>query len=205
MCSSVFSHWSADEFANENSERNVSVSGCGNFLKAEKDLDRLIRLATTYQPRSLDRAKLLSLLCHYAFKDCSESSNDENICLEFLKFQSEITEIRRLMPISCLTIPRCANNLISPNESRTSNKTTCPKPLIPTHSKYAREHGFYCSPPCDQSNWKNRLGVEILNAVMYGSAPIQFIGVVVLFVTWAKAKESYVEINIYTNQVKMST
>ncbi|XP_065835425.1 uncharacterized protein [Oscarella lobularis] len=101
--------------------------------------------------------------------------------------------MRRLMPllenvISCLTIPRCADNLISPNDSRISNKTTCPRPLIPTRSKYARERGLYCSPPCDQSHWQNQNGVKSFYIAMYVSVPIHAICLAILFITWARAK-----------------
>ena len=185
----MFPHWSA----NENSQRNVSVSGCGNFSKAEKDLKSL----AVYLLSLSDGIKLQSLLCHYAFNDCgSNPSNDQNICVELSKFQNEI---RRLMPflqnvISCLTIPTCAHNLISPNDSRISNKTTCPRPLIPTRSKYARERGLYCSPPCDQSHQN---GVKSYYIAMYVSVPLHVISLTILFITWAGAKGLCVKIHTF--------
>ena len=201
MCRSVFPHWSVNKLTNENSVRNVSVSGCGNFSRADEDLNTLVRLAT-YLPRSLDTVKLLSLLCHYAFKDCSESSNDQNICLELLKFKNEI-RLPDLIPLLekilsnefCLTIPKCARNFISSNDTN-SNKT-CPKPMVPTHTKYAREYGLNCSPPCDQSREKSRIGTKAFYVAMYASTPFYWISNVVVLITWAKTKNAYVKTYIY--------
>ena len=182
----MFHHWSASKI----SPRNVSVSGCGNFSKADEDLNTLVSLAAVYLPRSKDRIQ--SLLCNYAFTNCSNKSlNDKNICLEFSKFHNKI---RRLIPllenaISCLTIPRCADNSIRPNDSSISNKTTCQRPLIPTKSKYARERGLYCSPLCDQ---ENQQGVKSYYIAMYISVPIHVICLAILFITWARAKGLYV-------------
>ena len=173
------------------------MSGCGNFSKADENVNILVRLAT-YLLQSLDRAKLLSLFCHYAFKDCGESSNNHNICSEFLKLQNEI-RLSKLIPLLekimsnefCLTIPRCARNLISSNNTNATK--TCPKPLIPTHTKFAEEHGFHCSPPCNQSNKGNRIDNKVFHIGMYVSTPIYWIANVVLLITWAKAKNAYVK------------
>ena len=44
VCRSVFPHWSVNKLRNnDNSVRNVSVSGCGNFSKADEDLNALLR------------------------------------------------------------------------------------------------------------------------------------------------------------------
>ena len=178
---------------NENSVRNVSVSGCGNFSKADEDLNTLVRLAT-FLPQSLNIGKLLSLLCHYAFKDCSESSDDQNICLEFLELKNNI-RLFKLIPwlekiisneLICLASPVCARDLISSNGTHSSE--TCAKPLIPTRTKYAQEHGLYCSPPCDQSH--NNTFFDITT---YASTPFYWICNVVLLVTWAKTKTAYVK------------
>ena len=198
----MFPHWRVNKLTNENSElRNVSVSGCGNFSKADDDLNTLVRLATSLS-RSLDTVKLLSLLCHYAFKDCSESSNDQNICWELLKFKNE-NHLPDLIPLLekiisndfCLTIPKCARNLISSNDTN-SNKT-CLKPMVPTHTKYARESSLYCSPPCDQSREKNRTGTKTIYAAMYASTPFFWIGNFVVLITWIKTKNTYVKAYLY--------
>ena len=187
VCRSVFPHWSVNKLrTNDNSVRNVSVSGCKNFSKADEELNALLR----FVPQSLNSVKFLSLLCYYAFKDCSESSNDQNICLEFSKFQNANRFIW-LIPLlernlSCLTIPKCARNFI------VSNKT-CAKPLIPTRTKYARENGFYCSPPCDQSRERNRSDIKKSYIAMYTSMPFYWIANVVLLITWAKTKNAYVK------------
>ena len=174
------------------------MSGCGNFSKADEDLNTLVRL-TTFLPQSLNSGKLPSLLCHYAFKDCSESSDDQNICLEFLKLKNNIRLpnlsqlLQKIMSnkLFCLAIPVCARDLISSNG--THSNETCAKPLIPTRTKYAQEHGLYCSPPCDQSHHKNQNYNKFFDITTYASTPFYWIFNVVLLVTWAKTKNAYVK------------
>lgn len=191
VCSSTFLHWSINKSANRTLYKKISASGCGNFEKVEKDLKTLQNLIDTYLPKLSHR--LMSLLCNYSFDECTKdfshdkASNTKAVCAEISKLHlKNILKIAPLLDISCLPIPECTRN-----ESKESNVWSCPKPLIPTRTQFARKFGLYCSPPCKQSTSKT--GAMIFKITLYISVLIYWVSIAVIFITWAKAKKLYAE------------
>ena len=155
----------------------------------DEELKNLKQLMATYlRPQLLDR--LLPLLCHYAFKDCRDrfcehrSSNTTALCSEISKLQLNHLLKNRT---SCLLFPKCSHN-----QSVGSNVSICPTPLMPTQTKFAQTIRLYCSPPCDQPIWKLR--ATIFKITQYVSVSIYWICIVIVIVTWAKAKRMYVAV-----------
>ena len=186
MCRSTFLHWSINKSANKTIYENISVSGCGNFGKVERDLKTAQNLVAENLPTLLDR--LMLLLCHYAFDKCTKDighdklSKAKAICAEISKLKlNNILEIAPLLDISCLSIPKCTRN-----ESQGSNVSSCPTPLIPTRTKFARTFGLYCSPPCDRPTSKT--GATIFKIILYVSVLFYWISIAVVLITWIKQR-----------------
>ena len=185
MCRSTFLHWSINKSANKTIYENISVSSCGNFEKVERDLETAQNLVVKNLPT------LMPLLCHYAFDKCTKDighdklSKTKAICAEISKLKiKNILKIAPFLHISCLSIPKCMRN-----ESQGSNISSCPTPLIPTRTKFARTFGLYCSPPCDQPTSKT--GATIFKIILYVSVLIHWTCIAVVLITWIKAKNLY--------------
>ena len=196
VCSSVFPLWTSDEYRN----RNISVSGCGYFTKAEEDF----RFLRTLLPEIADEAEIMSLLCHFAFKDCEEYANnsessDDGIILRLSKYLEKFSKIDIADFLSllethewCLTIPKGDRGDLRCKQENISEAGICHKPLLPTLAKNAQERCLYCSPPCHEQPWKT--GATIFSASLRVSVAIYGICIVVVFVTWAKAANPYAKI-----------
>ena len=199
VCSSVFPLWTSDQYRN----RNISVSGCGCFTKAEEDF----RMLRTLLPEIADEAEIMSLLCHFAFKDCedaiynnSESSDDKGgIILRLSKYLEKFSNIDIADFLSlfethewCLTIPKGDRGDLRCKQQNISETGICHKPLLPTLTKNAQERCLYCSPPCHEQPWKT--GATIFSVSLCVSVALYWICIVVAFVTWAKAANPYAKI-----------
>ena len=192
VCRSTFPHWNLDKSANKAIYRNISVSGCGKFEKVERDLKFAQKLVFNNLPTLLDR--LMLLLCHYAFDKCPKDigydklSKTKAICAEISKLKlNNILKIAPWLGISCLSIPKCTRS-----ELQGKNVSSCPAPLIPTRTNFARNFGLYCSPPCDRPTSKT--GATIFKIILYVSVLFYWISIAVVLITWIKAKNLYASI-----------
>ncbi|XP_065836047.1 uncharacterized protein [Oscarella lobularis] len=173
VCTSAFRHW--NWFAIKTSSVNISIADCGNFSKAEQDLEALFQSASTKNlPPSFIRQYTLNV-CRYVYKKHdrrNEFLSREPMCERNESFVSEGVSL------SCLSLSNCT-------------RVNCSKPLLYTENKFAREHGFYCSLPCEERAWRNPVIINLFYGSYYVSVAIFWPCIAVVVFTWFKVKEMF--------------
>ena len=167
-CKSAFQHW--NWFAKgEKPYRNLSIAGCGNYSKAERDLKALFESASTKNLSQSFVQHYLITVCQYVY-----CQNRTEIRLKCDRDEELITEG---LSLSCLSVLDCANSV------------NCPKPLLYTESKFARELGINCSLPCDERLWRDSVIVNLFYGLSYASVAIFWLCVAVILITCFKVKQ----------------
>ena len=167
-CKSAFQHW--NWFVDgEKPYRNLSIAGCGNYSKAERDLKALFESASTKNLSQSFVQRYLITVCQYVYRQ-----NRTEIRLKCERDEELITEG---LSLSCLSVLDCANSV------------NCSKPLLYTESKFARELGLNCSLPCDERLWRDSVIVNLFYGLFYTSMAILWPCVAVILITCFKVKQ----------------
>ena len=203
-CKSFFPTWRT---ISGPTTKNISVSGCENYDRAERDLESVFGLAIAYGVPSSCVSGLKPLICHYVYKDCGDRLSQRSslvnyrLCLEvntskcaLLKRSWESLGSILKGADYCLRLPNCKDYFgsdtfqdTSPTQDSVSENpdSQCQPPLVKTTTKSeAFPEASKCSPPCAQSEWKTSVSSGGYYSALLLTVIIGWCSLIITFFTW---------------------